>query len=64
MELKIIDEDKNNLDNEMLTIDAHWSPLELEIVDDDDNNPIKVLLTIRAHLSPLELYMRIIHDNT
>ena len=35
----------------MLTIGAHWSPLELEIVDDDDNNLIKVLLTIGGHWS-------------
>ena len=45
LELKIIDKNKNNLDNEMLTIGAHSSPFELDIVDDDYNNLIKVLLT-------------------
>ena len=39
----------------MLTIGAHWSPLELEIVDDEDNNLFMLLVTIGAHWSPLEL---------
>ena len=43
----------------MLTIGAHWSPLELEIVDDDKNNLIKVLLTIGVHWS-WRLKMRMI----
>ena len=30
----------------MLTIGAHWSPLELEIEDEDDNNLITQLLAI------------------
>ena len=39
----------------MLTIGAHWSPLELEIVDEDENNLIKVLLTIGDNWGPLGL---------
>ena len=49
LKLKIIDEGKNKLDNEM----------ELEIADDDDNKLIKVLLTIEVHWS-CRLNMRII----
>ena len=61
----------------MLTLGAHWSPLELEIVDEivaycwsplelqiedeDDNNLIKELLAIGAHWSQLEL--EIVDDN-
>ena len=63
LELKIIDKDKNNLDNELLTNGDHCSPLELEIVDDGDDNLIKVLLTIRAYWSPLELEIEDEDDN-
>ena len=46
----------------MLTIGAHWSPLELEIVD-DNKNIIKVLLSIGAQWSPLELEIVDYDDN-
>ena len=46
----------------MLTIGAHWSPLE-SIVDNEDNNLIKVLLSIGAHCSPLELDIEDEDDN-
>ena len=39
----------------VLTIGAHWSPLELEIVKRDMSELIQMVLTIGAHWSPLEL---------
>jgi hypothetical protein len=39
----------------VITIGAHWSPLELEIEKRDDAELILMLITIRAHWSPLEL---------
>ena len=42
-----MEEDKNNLNTQMLTIESHWSPLELEIVDDDDNNLNTKMITMR-----------------
>ena len=39
----------------VLTIRAHWSPLELEIMNIGMAKLIQKVLTIRAHLSPLEL---------
>ena len=50
-EMLTVDDEDNNLIKVLLTIGAHWSPLELEIEDEDDNNLIKKLLSIGAHWS-------------
>ena len=39
----------------MLTVGAHWSPLELEIEKRDMAELIQMVLTIGAQWSPLEL---------
>ena len=39
----------------VLTIGAHWSPLELEIKKKVKGELKQVVLTIGAHWSPLEL---------
>ena len=45
----------------VLTIGAHWTPLELEIAKTDMAEQIHVVITIGAHWSPLELKIVKIH---
>ena len=39
----------------VITIGAHWSPLELEIAKRDNAELIQMVITIGAHWSPMEL---------
>ena len=52
--MKIKKRDYAELTRMVITIGAHWSPLELEIAKGDNAELIQMVITIGAHWSLLE----------
>ena len=53
--MKIKKRDYSQLIQVVITIGAHWSPLELEIEKRDNPELILMVITIGAHWSPMDL---------